>query len=126
MTKTAINAPEGLPFSKAIIHNDEYTMEISGQVGLNSKTGKLEEGVENQTRTALANVEEILETSGWSLKNLIKVRIFLADMKDYDVVNKIYSEYFEEDFPTRVALSVKDLPLGALVEFDCTASGDKI
>ena len=47
-------------------------------------------------------------------------------MKDYGTVNKIYATYFENDFPTRVALAVKDLPLGALIEMDCTASGDHI
>ena len=55
-----------------------------------------------------------------------KIRIFLADMKDYGTVNEIYATYFENDFPTRVALAVKELPLGALIEMDCTACGDEI
>ena len=47
-------------------------------------------------------------------------------MKDYETVNEIYATYFENDFPTRVALAVKGLPLGALIEMDCTACGDEI
>lgn len=126
MTKKFLSAGANLPFSKAVISNQKYTMEISGQVGLNSETGKLEEGIEEQTKKALENVKEILNEVGWTFENLIKVRIFLADIKDYKEVNEIYSAYFEKDFPTRVALAVKDLPPGALIEFDCTATGNEI
>lgn len=125
MTKKFLSAGANLPFSKAVIHDQKYTMEISGQIGLNSE-GKLEEGIEEQTKRALENVKEILNEVRWTFENLIKVRIFLADIKDYQKVNEIYSAYFEKDFPTRVALAVKDLPLGALIEFDCTATGDEV
>jgi len=123
--KKIIRAPANLPFSKAIVHNQKYSMEISGQVGLNSE-GKLVEGIEEQTKQTFQNVKDILEEVGWDLSNLMKIRIFLADMKDYGTVNEIYATYFENDFPTRVALAVKDLPLGALIEMDCTATGDEL
>ncbi len=123
--KKHIRAPSGLPFSKAIIHDDRYTMEISGQVGLDAE-GKLVKGIEAQTIQTLDNVKAILEEVGWSFDNLIKVRIFLSDISDYAKVNDIYSKYFNDNFPTRVAVSVKDLPLGALIELDCTASGNKV
>lgn len=126
MVKKIIHAPNNLPFAKTIIHNQEYTMEISGQIGLNAKTGKLEEGISEQTKRTLENVKELLLEVGWDFENLIKVRIFLNDIKDYSVVNEIYAKYFEKNFPTRVALAVKDLPLGALIELDCTAAGDSI
>jgi len=124
--KKIIPSAANLPFSKAIVHNQKYVMEISGQIGLNSKTGKLEEGIEEQTKRTFQNVKDILGEVGWNFENLIKVRIFLADMKHYSTVNEIYSKYFEKDFPARVALAVKDLPLGALIEMDCTASGDNV
>ncbi|MFH0905941.1 MAG: Rid family hydrolase [archaeon] len=120
-----ICVPGNPPFSKAIVHNHKYFMEISGQIGLNSE-GKLEEGIEEQTKRIFQNIKDILEEVGWDLNNLVKIRIFLIDMKDYSTMNKIYSMYFQNDFPTRVALAVKSLPLGALIEMDCSASGDKI
>ena len=125
MVKKIIPAGANLPFSKYIVHDDKYSMEISGQVGLNSE-GKLVEGIEAQTKQTLQNIKGILGEVGWDLNNLIKVRIFLADMKDYAIVNDIYAAYFENNFPTRVALAVKGLPLGALIEMDCTAAGDEI
>jgi len=126
MVKKIIPGLKDLPFSKAIVHNQEYSMEISGQIGLNPKTSILEVGIDAQTRRVLDNIIEILAEVGWNLDNLIKVRIFLADIKDYDVVNEIYSGYFVGNYPTRVALAVKDLPLDAVIEIDCTAAGDKI
>ena len=114
-----------LPFSKGILHDLKYHMEISGQVGLGSD-GKLKEGIENQTNQALENVKKILKEVGWDFSNLTKVRIFLKNMKDYEKVNELYSEHFSSDFPTRVALAVAELPLGALIEIDCTAAGSKI
>jgi 2-iminobutanoate/2-iminopropanoate deaminase len=125
MVKKIIRATGNTPYSKAIVHNQKYVMEISGQIGLNSE-GKLEEGIENQIKRIFQNIKEILDEVGWNFNNLIKIRIFLADMKDYSTLNEIYSQYFENDFPTRVAVAVKDLPLGALIEMDCTASGDEI
>ena len=55
MVKKIIPGPANLPFSKAIIHDNKYSMEISGQVGLNP-SGKLEEGVEAQTKSILDNI----------------------------------------------------------------------
>ncbi|MBS3088083.1 RidA family protein [Candidatus Pacearchaeota archaeon] len=124
MVRKMLRASDGLPFSKAVISGEKYIMEISGQIGLNND-GELTKGIEAQTRKALENVGDILKEIGWSFENIIKVRIFLADMGDYSIVNKIYSGYFKEGFPSRVALAVKELPLGALIEFDCTACGDE-
>ena len=112
-----------LPFSKAVIYNG--VMEISGQVGINPG-GKLEEGIEGQTRRALDNIKAILEENGWSFDNLVKVRIYLVDMKDYAKVNEIYAEYFSGKYPSRVALAVKELPMGALIEIEGTASGEQV
>lgn len=123
MVKKIISA-DNLPFSKAIIHNLKYTMEISGQVGIDSKTGKLLEGIEKQTHQALENIKKILEETGWRFENIIKVRIYLTDMNDYTKVNEIYKKYFSNNYPARVALAVKTLPLDALIEIECTAGND--
>jgi 2-iminobutanoate/2-iminopropanoate deaminase len=123
MVKKIISAGN-LPFSKAIIHDSKHVMELSGQVGIDPITGKLVEGVESQTRQSLDNVKTIMEDAGWNLENVIKVRIFLVDMFDYNKMNEIYKNYFNGDYPTRVALAVKALPLGALIEIECTAVRD--
>ena len=126
MARKIIPSGSTLPYSKAAIHDSRYVMEIAGQIGLNPKTGKLEKDVEKQTIRTLENIKQILLEKGWSFDNLIKVRIFLVDMADYSKVNKIYAKYFSGEYPPRVAVAVKALPLGALIEIDCTAAGDVI
>jgi len=102
-------------------------MELSGQIGINPQEGKLVTGgIEAETEQTLKNIGALLSEVGWNFKNIVKVRIFLADMKEYSVVNNIYMKYFTEELPTRIALAVKELPLGALVEIECVAVGDKV
>jgi len=114
------------PLSKAIIHDAAYTMEISGQIGLNLDTGELEVGIEKQTEATMNIIKKILEDEGWNMDNIVKARIFLKDMKDYEKMNDIYASFFNSTYPTRFALAVKELPRNALVEIECTAVGDSI
>jgi 2-iminobutanoate/2-iminopropanoate deaminase len=123
MVKEILDAPN-LPFSKAILHNQQYTMELSGQIGLD-ENGKLVDGIEEQTRNTLENIKGILQEVGWTFDNLIKVRIYLTNMEAYALVNKIYAEAFENTYPARVVVAVKELPLNALIEIDCTAAGNQ-
>ncbi len=125
MAKKILESNSTLPYSKAVIHNDKFTMEIAGQIGLNS-SGKLEEGIELQTKQTMENIKKILNEVGWDFKNVIKVRIYLRNMSDYKTVNDIYAKYFSGNYPSRVALAVKELPLDALIETECCASGEKI
>ena len=124
--KKIIENPGAFPLSKAILHDYKYTMEISGQIGVDAKTGELVEGIENQTAKTLDNIKKILEEIGWNLSNVIKATLYLSDMGNYAKMNEIYGKYFTKDYPTRAAVAVKELPRKALVEIECTASGDKI
>lgn len=131
MNKTIIsskNAPKATgPFSQAIVHSAKYNMELSGQIGINPETGSLVEGgISNETEQTLSNIEGVLSEVGWIFENVTKSRIYLVDMNDYGVVNEIYAKKFSNNPPARIALAVKDLPLGALVEIECSAVGDKI
>src|SRR3990167_5729378 len=95
------NAPKakGL-LSPAILYDSKYTMELSGQIGINPQEGKLVGGgIEAETEQALKNVGALLSEVGWNYQNIVKVRIFVADMKDYGSVNKIYMKYFTENLP---------------------------
>ncbi len=98
-------------------------MEISGQIGI--KEGKVAETFEEQTKQAFMNVLQILKDIDRWLDNITKVRIYLTDMKHYPQLNEIYGQIFDHitPTPTRVALAVKELPMWALIELDCTAAG---
>ena len=114
------NAPEAIgPYSQAIIAAP--FLFCSGQIGLDSATGALVDGVENQTRQALANLEAVLIRAGFSPGKVAKTTIFLKRMDDFSVVNAVYAEFFGSHRPARSTVEVSNLPKGALVEIECIA-----
>ena len=93
----------------------------SGQLGIDPATGKLAEGVEAQARQSLTNLENVLNTAGASLKDVLKATVFVIDLKDFATVNAVYNEQFGSDFPGRSCVQVAALPAGGLVEIEVVA-----
>ncbi len=107
------------PYSQAIATgNWVYT---SGQLGLDPESGALAEGVQEQARQALSNLQAILQEAGASLDHVVKTTVFLKDMNDFAVVNEVYSTFFTEPYPARSAIEVARLPKDGLVEIEAVA-----
>lgn len=124
MEKTIIAtqaAPAAIgPYSQAVKLGDMlYT---SGQLGIDMKTGKLAEGVENQAHCAMKNLGAILQEAGMDYGCIVKTTIFLQDLADFSAVNAIYESYFPGAFPARSCVQVAKLPLGGLVEIEAVAA----
>ena len=113
-------APEAIgPYSQAVeVNGLIYT---SGQIALNDKGEMVADDIENQTHQVMKNLFYVLEAAGSHFNDVIKSTIFLADMNDFDKVNKIYAHYFGTHKPVRSTVAVKTLPKNALVEIDCIA-----
>ncbi|WYZ34246.1 hypothetical protein EsH8_I_000522 [Colletotrichum jinshuiense] len=117
-------APAPLPqFSQAIKYNG--MVYCSGNIGiLPDKPGMVQaEGtVKDRTRQALKNLSAVLEAAGSSLRNVVKVNIFITKMADFATMNEAYDEFFTWDpKPARTCVAVYQLPLGTDVEIECTA-----
>lgn len=109
------------PYSQATLAGNMIF--LSGQLPIDPATGAFPEGgVAEQTAQSLANVRAILEKGGFSMADVVKTTVFLADMGDFAAMNKVYKQNFSEPFPARSAVAVKTLPKGALVEIECIAS----
>lgn len=107
------------PYSQAIESNGFIF--CSGQIGIDPNDGKLVEGVEDQCRQAIKNLEQVLIACGSSLQNVVKTTIFLKNVDDFAAVNSIYSGLFTEK-PARSTVEVSNLPgKAALVEIDAIA-----
>ena len=123
MSKTIAteNAPAAIgPYNQAIqVGNMLFA---SGQLGLDPATGNFPEGgVKEQTIQSFLNVKAILEEAGFSINDVVKTTVFLANMADFAAMNEIYASQFEGDFPARSAVAVKTLPKNALVEVEVIA-----
>lgn len=123
MTKEIIfteKAPKAVgPYVQAVKKGD--MVYCSGQLGIDVETGKLAEGVEAQAHCSMKNLGAVLEAAGSSYQKIVKTLIFLTDMNDFAVVNKIYESYFGGEYPARSCVQVAKLPLGGLVEIECIA-----
>lgn len=91
----------------------------SGQLGMDPKTGDLVPGgIEEQTRQAINNLEEILKATNSCLENVVKTTVYLQDMNDFSKMNAVYAEFFAEQSPARTTVQVAGLPKKALVEIE--------
>jgi len=115
------NAPAAVgPYSQAIqAGNLIFT---AGQLGLDPATGDFAgEDVATQTRQALKNIRAILEEAGAGMNQIVKTTIFVEDMADFQTVNAVYAEFFENAPPARSTVEVAALPLGGRVEIEAVA-----
>ena len=96
----------------------------SGQVGIaTDDDGKaaLVGGTVPQLHQALQNVAEVLAVEGATLADVVKTTLYLVDMSEFAAVNEVWVEYFTSNRPTRSAVAVAALPIGARVEVEAWA-----
>ena len=93
----------------------------SGQLGLIPETGVLPDGIEEQTKQSLANIEAILDEAGFTKEDIVKTSVFLDDINNFGTVNEIYAEFFGDAKPARSCVEVAKLPKGGLVEIEFIA-----
>ncbi|HEY3176661.1 MAG TPA: RidA family protein [Candidatus Polarisedimenticolia bacterium] len=108
------------PYSQAIVAGD--FVYVSGQIPLDPARGTMIEGsVTAQTDRVMSNLKAILEAAGSSLDRVVKTTVYLADLNDFEEVNRAYGSYFTSDPPARATVQVARLPKGAVLEIDAIA-----
>tara|TARA_B100000927_G_C16414232_1_gene448589 strand:- start:491 stop:868 length:378 start_codon:yes stop_codon:yes gene_type:complete len=113
-------APVG-PYSQAIIHND--LMIASGQIAINPVNGELNtSSVAVELNQILKNIDALLESAELKRENILKCSIFLKNMNDFNEVNEIYADYFNEPFPARETVEVARLPKDVNIEISFIAA----
>lgn len=118
---SAEDAPDAIgPYSHAIrVGNSIY---MSGQIALNPKNMELvTSSFRKETMQVFANVSAVVKAAGGSLQDIVKLTVYLTDLKNFDMVNAVMSETFQYPFPARVAIGVSALPRGASIEVEALA-----
>ena len=120
MNKTIIStdqAPAAIgTYSQAVRVAD--TVYLSGQIGLDPATMQLVDGIDAQIVRVFDNLKAVVEATGGSLADVVKLNVFLTDLGHFAKVNEAMARYFSTPFPARAAIGVAALPRGALVEAD--------
>jgi len=115
------NAPQPLgPYSQGIMAGN--MLFIAGQGSIDPKTGKmLGEDIESQTRQTMQNVKAIVEASGFSMSDLVKVTIYLKNASDFQRMNDVYKTFFSQSPPTRTTVQAGFVNPNMLIEIDAIA-----
>jgi reactive intermediate/imine deaminase len=96
------------------------TLWLSGQIPLDPHTQKLVKGdVAAQIKQVFENLKAVVTAAGATFDNVVKVNVYLTDIANSGLVNKIMAEYFREPYPARGAVGVASLAAGAQVEVEC-------
>jgi 2-iminobutanoate/2-iminopropanoate deaminase len=108
------------PYSQAVIY--ENLLFISGIVAYDPKTNSAIKGsIEEEAQMTLNILKAIVEEAGTSLKNVLKVSVFLTDIKEFEKFNSVYEKFFTESHPARSCVEVQNLPFNAKVEIEAIA-----
>ncbi len=123
---TTNKAPEAIGAYSQGIRNGAFVY-TSGQLPIDPETKKVPEDIKEQTRLALGNVVAVLKAGGAKLQDVVKVTVFLLNIKDFGAVNEVYKEVFGDEeatpFPARSAIQVAALPgpTGCKIEIEAVA-----
>lgn len=103
-------------YSQAVQAGD--SLYLSGQIPLIPESMELVEDFEAQVHQVFKNLTAVCEAAGASLQDMVKLNIFMLDLANFATVNEIMAQYFEQPYPARAAIGVKELPKGAQIEMD--------
>ena len=117
------NAPKPVgPYNQAIKAGG--FIYCSGQIAIDPISNKINclGNIEKETTQVLKNLLAVLNAGGAKAEDVIKTTIYLTDLKNFQTVNSIYSNFFNVDNPpARACVEVSSLPKGVLIEIDCVA-----
>ena len=123
--KTSIDTGTTLgPYSPGLeitVGNDKMLF-ISGQLGIDQTNGNLVSANFNEQATQVfKNIGAILEKAGYTFNNIVKLTIYLIDLKNFGAVNETCSKHFTKPFPARATVQIAKLPKDALIEIEAIA-----
>lgn len=119
MSKIIIQTPDAPSaigtYSQAVRHGD--LVFVSGQIPLDPDTMELIEGsFEDRANQVFKNLQAVVEASGGTMDQVLKVNVFLTDLSNFATVNSVMASFFAEPFPARAAVGVASLPKGTDIE----------
>ena len=104
------------PYSQATVAGN--IVFVSGQIPVDPANGNMPETIEEQTKTVLSNLKEILKASKVKDDNIVSVKVYLSNIEDFHIVNSIYEGFFKKPYPARSCIGVAALPKGSKIMVD--------
>lgn len=96
---------------------------LSAQLPIDSETGKLVAGgIKEQAEQCFKNIKSIVESIDHVMNDIVRITVFVKNIKDMDAVDEVYKAYFTNYVPTRTVVAVAALPMDALVQVEALVS----
>ena len=96
---------------------------FSAQLPIDPKTGKLVAGgVKEQATQCFKNIKAIVESIDYAMSDVVRITVFLKDMRDLDIVDDVQASFFLGYVPTRTVVAVNDLCMGASVQVEAVVA----
>jgi reactive intermediate/imine deaminase len=116
------NAPKGIgPYSQTVAFS--HYNNLSAQLPIDPKSGKVVAGgVKEQAEQCFKNIKAILDSIDHVMSDVVRITVFVKNIKDIDAVDEVYKTFFPTYVPTRTMLAVSALPMDALVQIEALVS----
>jgi len=122
LARNTENSPKGIgPYSQTVAFS--HYNNLSAQLPVDPKTGKLVAGgVKEQAIQCLKNIKAIVDSIDHVMNDVVRITIFVKDIKHIDAVDEVYKAFFPTYLPTRTIVAVAALPMDALVQIEALVS----
>jgi len=122
LARNTENAPKSIgPYSQTVAFS--HYNNLSAQLPIDPKSGKLVTGgVKEQAEQCFKNIKAIVESIDHAMTDVVRITVFVKNIKDVDAVDAVYKTFFPTYVPTRTTVAVAALPLDALVQIEALIS----
>lgn len=122
LSRNTENAPKNIgPYSQTVAFS--HYNNLSAQLPIDPKSGKIVAGgIKEQTKQCFKNIKAILESIDHVMNDVVRITVFVKNIKDFDTVDEVYKTFFPTYVPTRTTVAVAALPLNALVQIEALVS----
>ena len=122
LARNTDNAPNGIGLYSQTVAFSHYN-NLSAQLPVEPDTGKLiAGGIREQAQQCFKNIKAIVESIDHVMSDVVKITIFLKNIKDIEAVDEVYKSLFTSYVPTRTVVAVAALPMDALVQIEALIS----
>lgn len=94
------------PLEWAVIANGQLS---TAQIPIDAEGKVVEGGIEAQARQTMENFKHTIEAAELTMDDVTQVLIYVTDLDQLPVFNKVYADYFEAPYPNRAAMIVAGL-----------------
>jgi 2-iminobutanoate/2-iminopropanoate deaminase len=118
-----VSPNRNLPFSDGMVAGN--TLYVAGQEGTDDQGKLVAGGISAEAKMALDNIQKVVKAAGFELKDIVSVTVYLADIREFGDMNKVYREFMPDPKPARATIQAVALVNNARIEISAIAVKQK-